>query len=136
MQRRGRAEKRELEIDGVRYPGLNRCSALTAENSVLDVGELGRIYPVSDGQIKYSPIEGAYLDQADSGINQLLKDWVLNRESKQVTYIRIDGHGDEIQRILLPDCENTLHKNTDTDHNSVSIALIEFRLTFYEPVYL
>lgn len=136
MQKRGRAEKRELEFDGVAIAGLNKCTGIPLEEGELEVGEVGTIYIVGDGQHKWGAIEGAYLDQKDTGIEKFLREWKLGSSLKQVTYIRLDGHGEEIQRVMLPDAECLSVKNSDYDANGVLVAMIEFKISFYKPIYL
>lgn len=140
MQKRGRAEKRRLEFDGQDIAGLNKCGKLASEKGELEVGENGRIYVIADGQIKWPAIEAEHLDQPGVGPNNardFFNEWYFDNLLKDVTYIRLDGHGSEIQRILLRDTELvTLDQGKDFDAVGVAIATIIYKMAFYEPVFL
>ena len=136
MQKRGRAEKRELEFDGVRIPGLNKCTKLPKEQGELEVGETGNIYVIGDGQIKHGTIEGSYLDQKDTGVAKFFRDWIEKNQLKDVTYIRLDGHGEEIDRTMLPDCECLKAENVDYDAGGVTVSMVDFKISYYRPMSL
>ena len=136
MQKRGRSEKRRLLFDGVEFPGLVRCGGLSPEEGELEVAELQRLYTVGDGTIKWPPLEGAFLDTDANGIEAFFRAWKLQHQTKEVTYIRVDGHGDDVQRVILPDTECLKMKHTDADHGGVVVAMVEFKLAFFEPIFL
>lgn len=136
MQKRGRALKVDLIIEGNKFPGLNTFGGLKGEKGELDVGENGFIYPIFDGQIKYPPIEGGILDQNDNGAEQFLRDWFEKHEVHDVTYVEQDGHGTEIRRIILPDSENGKYESVDFDAGGVAVALVLFKFAFYRPIFL
>jgi hypothetical protein len=96
-----------------------------------------RKYVIPDGQIKWNPIVAAHLDLPDSGSREFFHEWFMNNQYKDVTFIRLDGHGSTIQRILLPDCELLYAQvGTDMDASGLSIATIEYKMAIYEPVFL
>lgn len=136
MQKRGRSEKRRLKFDGVELPGLNRCTGLAPEEGQLTPAELKRKYTIGDGTINWPPIEGAFLDQAGNGIEEFFREWKLQFLTKEIEYMRVDGHGDVFLRAILPDAECLKYKQTDYDANGVTVAMIEFTISYYEPVFI
>ena len=136
MQKRGRALRIQLEIDGEQRPGLNKIGGLKPENAEVEIAENGRKYFVKDGVITWPTIEGSYLDTDGSGNRSFFRDWLINNELKDVTYIVQDGHGTEVERILLPDCECMKADIPDYDAAGPGANMIDFKIGYYEPVFL
>src|SRR4030042_2182464 len=136
MQKRGRAFKLQLEFDGEARKGLVKCGGLKPEQGEIEIAENGRKYIVSDGQTTWKPIEGEHLDEDGNGNYDFFNSWLLNNELHDVTYIELDGHGTEIRRALLPDCECFKADRPDYDAGGPSKNSIAWKIASYEPVFL
>lgn len=134
MQKRGRALKIRIEIDGVERPGLSKFNGLKPETSEAEVNTNQISYVIKSGKKLYPAIEGEYLDLPGSGNRAFMNAWDKNNEYHDVTYIVADGHGSEVDRILLPDCECFFAHYVDYDSGSPPINAIPFKIGHYEPV--
>lgn len=134
MQKRGRALKIRIEIDGVERQGLNKWNGLKPETSELEVNTNQLSYVIKSGKTLYPAIEAEYLDLPGSGNRAFFEGWHLNNELHDVTYIVADGHGTEVERKLLPDCECFFAHYNDYDAGGPPINSIPIKIGHYEPV--
>lgn len=141
-QQHGRAAHARLLFDGQPRKGLLSISEVKSESGELDVptrteeGE-GRKYKISDGMTAWSPLEGAYLDEPGQDHESFFRNWKLRGQSKDVDYIRMDGHGVDIQTILLPDCECLMATSGSAfDGNGIQVSAIKFKIVHYEPTFV
>jgi hypothetical protein len=130
MQKKAKAQRAGLEIDGLPYPGLNELSPLKVVKGELNADYPGGSETIADGQQKWDPITGSYLDRADSDIASVMFDWFSKNELHDVTYIEYDGHGTEIRRWLIPDCECTNYENSPWNAGGVEVAKVKFKFVF------
>ena len=130
MQKKAKASQNSLEINGVEYKGLSELSKLSAVKGELEAGYPGGSETISDGQVKWAPIEGSYLDMADSDVFDVLHDLFTKNELADLTYIERDAHNTEIRRWLIPDAECTKNEGSAWNAEGVEKAKRFFKFVF------
>lgn len=105
MQNEAMAAKRKIEYDGEEVPGLVFSGELRLAQGSIEVPGFDKIIPIGNGVTTIPVWEVRYKTERGTNTKAFFRDWAQNNEIKDVTVINTDGHGVEIDRITLPDCE-------------------------------
>jgi hypothetical protein len=98
-------EKIRMLVDGDDILGLINMDEAEVSFGVVEIPGLNKITPVSNGVKTIPQIPGTVKIPRDSNSLKFFEDWFEKRETHEVTIIRTDGSGKEIQRQLWPNTE-------------------------------
>lgn len=134
MQPRNRANQTKILINDKEYPGLYAVSPLDSNYGEIDAESPGSVETISNGQRKWSALDIEWLDRNDSDVANDLYNLHDTQELADITYIELDGHGEEIRRWLAADVQFTRYQNLPFASSGIEKARIITRVVFDEVV--
>jgi len=129
MQDQNLAKKIKIEIDGEEIPGLVSLTEILDEEGLIEVSGFSRKVNISDGVKMLQPIDVVYKVERDTQTLVFFRDWYYNDERHDVTFIFTDATAVEVDRLVWPQCENTLFSKGDYDAGGVAFYGITSKLS-------
>lgn len=96
------AEKVKIYIDGEELAGLVNFGELTIEVNQIEVPEFEITRLIDSGVRKIPAQELTYKLSRESKTLKFLQDWFFNKETHDITKVRVDAGGVEFARTLYP----------------------------------
>jgi len=96
------AEKVRAYIDGNELAGLVNFAEISLEINQIEVPEFEITRLIDSGVKKIPAVELTYKVSRESKTLKFLQDWFFNKETHDITKVRVDAGGVEFARSLLP----------------------------------
>lgn len=104
-QRNEMAEKKRVLWDNEEIPGLVSVEEMVIDKNTIEVPSFSKIRTIPNGVITIPTIVMVYKLVRDAITHNFFKDFYFQNEIKDAIIIRVDGHGVEFDRNLIPSCE-------------------------------
>ena len=98
------AEKVKVWIDGEELPGLVNFGELSLEVNQIEVPEFEITRLIDSGVRKIPAQELTFKLSRESKTLKYLQNWFFDKESHDMTKVRVDAGGVEFARTLYPSC--------------------------------
>lgn len=122
------AEKVRIYIDGEELPGLVNFGELTMEISQIEVPEFEITRIIDSGVRKIPAIELTFKLARESKTLKYLQDWFFNKETHDLTKVRVDAGGVEFGRTLFPSCRCVTYNEPPYDAAAPTYAQCKIKL--------
>jgi len=122
------AEKVRVNIDGDELAGLVNFAELTLEVNQIEVPEFEITRLIDSGVRKIPAIELTYKISRESKTLKFLQNWFFNRETHDITKVRVDAGGVEFARTLFPSCRCVGYTEPPYDASSPTYAQCKIKL--------
>lgn len=122
------AEKVRAYIDGDEIPGLVNFGELTIEINQIEVPEFEITRLIDSGVKKIPAQELTYKLARESKTLKFLQSWFFNKETHDLTKVRVDASGVEFARTLFPGCRCVSYNEPQYDAASPTYAQCKIKL--------
>ncbi len=122
------AEKNRVYIDGEEIPGLVNFGEVTLEVNQIEVPEFEVIRLIDSGVKKIPAVELTYKISRESKTLKFLQNWFFNKESHDITKVRVDADGVEFARTLFPSSRCVGYTEPGYDAASPTYAQCKIRV--------
>lgn len=126
MQKAAQGEKKRLIWDGVEWPGLVRVGEINMEMGQIDIPGFKIKRKISDGVVTIPAVEATYRIDRDTDTKERIDNWWKNKEIKEGTLIKTDGHGVEHSRQLLTQCE--IVKRMEPEYDAEAPKYMQYQI--------
>lgn len=122
------AEKNRVFVDGEELAGLVNFGEVSLEVNQIEVPEFEITRLIDSGVKKIPAIELTYKLSRESKTLKILQNWFFNKESHDITKVRVDAGGVEFARTLFPSCRCVGYTEPAYDAASPTYAQCKIKL--------